>query len=110
MKRITTTAFAAAALAAALITGTQAASAPEGGQAIFDANCAQCHNATSAEARVGPGLKGLFKAKTLPATKRPVTDANVTSQIRDGGGGMPAFGEKLGAEQIGSLVAYLKTL
>src|SRR5579862_4549538 len=31
------------------------------GKAVFEDNCAICHNADSTEDKVGPGLKGLFK-------------------------------------------------
>jgi mono/diheme cytochrome c family protein len=86
------------------------ASAPADGRQLFAENCAQCHNATSADTKVGPGLKGLFKNKTLPASGRPATVANVTSQIKRGGNGMPGFAGQLDATQISALVAYLKTL
>jgi mono/diheme cytochrome c family protein len=80
------------------------------GQQLFADNCAQCHSATSTETKVGPGLKGLFKNKTLPGTGKPTNVANVTAQIKNGGGGMPAFGDKLSAQDISALIAYLKTL
>jgi mono/diheme cytochrome c family protein len=82
----------------------------DAGQALFEQDCAQCHSATTNTAKVGPGLKGLFKNKTLPGTGRPVTEANVASQIKKGGGGMPAFGDKYDAAQVTALVGYLKTL
>lgn len=86
------------------------ASAAETGQAVFDANCAQCHNATSADTKIGPGLKGLFKNPKLPSSGRPATVANVTAQIKNGGRGMPGFGGTLAAGDIAALVGYLKTL
>jgi mono/diheme cytochrome c family protein len=103
---------AAIALGGCLIVPGSSHAAPvaAGGKQIFDANCAQCHDATSTETKVGPGLKGLFKSKKLPGTGRPTTVANVTRQIKNGGGGMPAFGGSLSAAEITAVVGYLKTL
>jgi cytochrome c2 len=33
--------------------------APSEGNALFDKNCKMCHNADKADAKVGPGLKGV---------------------------------------------------
>lgn len=116
MKRILLTGFsfvlAAGLSASGSSAGTPAAGAPvavDGGQSVFAANCAQCHSATSADTKVGPGLKGLFKKKTLPASGKPATVANVTAQIKNGGRGMPGFAE-LSAADVASLVDYLETL
>ena len=82
------------------------------GQALFQKNCALCHNANKAEKKIGPGLKALLQNKELPASHRPATEANVRSQIESGNvaKGMPAFGAKLSQAEIDSLMAYLKTL
>lgn len=79
------------------------------GKELFS-TCSQCHSATTKDAGVGPGLKGLFKGKKMPSTGRPVSTAVVTSQIKKGGNGMPAFASKYNAKDIADLVAYLKTL
>jgi mono/diheme cytochrome c family protein len=79
------------------------------GKELFS-TCGQCHSATTKDAGVGPGLKGLFKGKKMPATNRPVSTAVVTSQIKKGGNGMPGFASKYSAQDISDLVAYLKTL
>ncbi len=78
------------------------------GQAAFD-NCGICHNADSTEAKVGPGLKGLFKKEKL-VTGKPVTEENVKALITDGTGSMPGFGDAISAEDKDHLIAYLKTL
>jgi mono/diheme cytochrome c family protein len=109
MKRMALGTLAALALAA-LPSVTPSVTPADAGQALFAQDCAQCHNATSAAAKVGPGLKGLFKNKTLPGTGKPTTEANVVSQIKKGGGVMPAIGDKYDAAQIDALVGYLKTL
>lgn len=79
------------------------------GKELFS-TCSQCHSATTKDAGVGPGLKGLFKGKKMPSTGRPVSTAVVTSQIKKGGNGMPAFASKYNAKDVADLVAYLKTL
>ena len=79
------------------------------GQEVFESNCAVCHNADSAEQKVGPGLKGLFKKAALNNKKKP-SDAVILSIINEGGNGMPGFGDQLTASEKGDLVSYLKTL
>lgn len=78
------------------------------GQSVFD-NCSVCHNADSAEMKIGPGLKGLFKREKL-VNGKPVNDANVKALITEGSGGMPPFGDALSAQEKEDVVAYLKTL
>lgn len=80
------------------------------GEVQFNETCRQCHPVKTETGGIGPGLKGLFKKKELPATNRPVTDENVKRQIRQGGAEMPGYGSKYSAKQIDDLVAYLKTL
>jgi cytochrome c len=79
------------------------------GEKIYKANCDMCHFANKTEKKIGPGLKGLFANKKLSSGK-PTTDENVRTQIEKGGKMMPAFGKKLSAEDVDSLMAYLKTL
>jgi cytochrome c len=78
------------------------------GQAAFD-NCAICHNADSAEVKIGPGLKGLFKREKL-VNGKPVNEENVKAVITDGSGAMPPFGDSISAEDKDNIIAYLKTL
>jgi cytochrome c len=85
------------------------------GDTIFKKNCAMCHNADKSEAKLGPGLKGLFKNKELPATHKPATESNIRDQILKGSPSakpmpMPAFADKLKPEELESLIKYLKTL
>jgi mono/diheme cytochrome c family protein len=111
MTRTTLATLSLAALAlAALPINSRSATPAADGAALFAESCAQCHNAASTAAKVGPGLKGLFKNKTLPGTGKPTTVANVVAQIKNGGGGMPAFGDKYDAAQVDAIVGYLKTL
>src|SRR5437867_9273699 len=101
-------ALAAGAFAASPRSSSAAATDADAGKKVFDDNCTACHTATSTDTNVGPGLKGLFKNAKMPASGKPVTEANVRKQILDGGNGMPGFKATLSAAQIDDLIAYLK--
>jgi mono/diheme cytochrome c family protein len=79
------------------------------GKEIFDQQCSVCHNADSEEKKMGPGLKGLFKKDKMTNGKKPTVE-NVTQSVKEGGNGMPAYGEILSQEEIDHVVAYLQTL
>ena len=79
------------------------------GKAIFEQHCATCHNATSTEKKLGPGLKGLFQKRKLQNGQKP-SDQSVLARLDKGGGGMPSYKELLSAEEKANLLAYLKTL
>jgi len=72
--------------------------------------CAQCHATDSTKAKMGPGLKGLFDRKTLPASGRKVTEENVRQQLRDPYKNMPSFAERLTPDERAKIISYLKTL
>jgi cytochrome c2 len=78
------------------------------GKETFE-QCAVCHNVDTDEKKMGPSLKGLFKRKTLQNGK-PVNDANVTTQINEGGNGMPGYADMLSADEKANVLAYLHTL
>lgn len=80
------------------------------GEAIFKRNCQICHFADSAEAKMGPGLGGLFARDRLPSSGRPVTRDNVRIQIETPVGSMPSFGSRLSQDELSDLLAYLQTL
>ncbi len=80
------------------------------GKDTFSSNCDVCHNTDSAETKVGPGLKGLFKRANLN-NKKKVTDANVMELINKGSpAGMPGFEDLLSDQERADVLAYLKTL
>jgi cytochrome c2 len=81
---------------------------PAKGKEVFE-QCAMCHNADSAEKKMGPGLKGLFKKDKLGDGKK-ASEANIRSRIDDGGNGMPPYKDVLDDQQKEDLIAYLKTL
>lgn len=70
------------------------------GRSLYEAQCARCH---------GPdGTKGKWGAKDLRVSR--ISDALILRQIRNGGGIMPSFGEKLTGAEINEVVRYVKTL
>ena len=79
------------------------------GQAVFAENCSACHHHDSRETKIGPGLVNLFNRKTLPASGRPATEANVRRQLIDPYKAMPKVGEDLTKAQTDDLIAFLKT-
>ena len=79
------------------------------GQKIYAAQCDACHFPRSAAKKVGPGLKGIYR-KAKFADGKTVTEASMTAWIRDGGKDMPPLGDKLNAEELRQLLAYLRTL
>ena len=95
-----------------LIAGSAAAWAAKGdaekGKELFQ-QCGVCHNADSAEKKMGPGLKGLFKRDKMVNGKKP-TEANVRAKVDEGGNGMPAYKDMLTDVEKDDLIAYLKTL
>lgn len=100
------------AVACVLFFGTGSLFAQKGdavkGKAVFE-QCAGCHNADSADAKIGPGLKGLYKKKSLNGGKA-VNDANVLQKLNEGGNGMPGYKDSLSDAEKANVIAYLKTL
>jgi quinohemoprotein ethanol dehydrogenase len=66
------------------------------GQAIFSQNCSGCHGADGGGGNGGPSLRGTG-----------VTTQQAVTQIRNGGGGMPAFAGTLTAAEIRDVAAYV---
>jgi mono/diheme cytochrome c family protein len=74
----------------------------------YAANCAICHSANgSGDASAGKALK----AKDLRSPEvQKISDADISDVITKGKGQMPAFGSKLSADTIKSMVAYVRKL
>lgn len=68
------------------------------GQEIFVANCGSCHTLSDAgtSGTVGPNLDGIG-----------LDESAVEAQVRNGGGGMPAFEGQLSDEEIEVVSAYV---
>ena len=68
------------------------------GKALFTGNCGSCHtlNKAGTSGQVGPSLDGIQRGT-----------AAIESQVRDGGGTMPAFKGKLSEAEIKAIAAYV---
>jgi mono/diheme cytochrome c family protein len=80
------------------------------GRKIYDASCDRCHEPYSTRGKKGPGLKGMFQHKYLPLSGLPANDERVTDIIRLGRNEMPSYSDKLSAQELQDLLAYLHTL
>ena len=80
------------------------------GRKTFDAECARCHEPYSTRGKKGPGLKGMFQRKYLPLSGLPANDDRVSDIIRLGRNEMPGYSQKLDAQELQDLLAYLHTL
>ena len=71
------------------------------GKQVFTSNCGGCHTLADAgtNGQVGPDLDEL----------KPAKDA-VQGQVENGGGKMPAFKDKLSADQIEQVSAYVSSV
>jgi cytochrome c len=108
MRKSVIAAGCAAILAAAPLLFGQKGDAAKG-KSIFEDNCAVCHDAESADKKIGPGLKGLLKKDKMNNGKKP-TEANIRALVNAGGNGMPSFSDTLSDAERDNVVAYLKTL
>jgi cytochrome c551 len=70
----------------------------EAGRDVFVANCASCHTLTAAgtSGTVGPNLDQIG-----------LMAEDVENQVRNGGGGMPAFEGQLSDDEIAQVAAYV---
>ena len=70
------------------------------GQAIYEMNCAGCHAAD------GTGVAG--RGRPLTGIAMQGDRATHIASITDGKGGMPAFGERLSADEIEQAASYVR--
>jgi mono/diheme cytochrome c family protein len=83
-------------------------------KANWDANCVSCHGKTgNADTPMGKKLNA--RDLTDAKVQAGFTDAQATTAIKegvkeDGKTRMKAFGDKLNADEIKALVAYVRTL
>ena len=106
MRRATTyLAYAAALVVVLAATGCGGSSAAQeassdGAHLFNEAGCADCHALTAAGARahVGPDLDAVKPAYV-----------DVANQVRDGGGGMPSFADKLTEEEIAEIATFVSS-
>ena len=79
------------------------------GAAVYEQYCAYCHYPDKTDSKLGPGLKGVLRAETLPVSGRPATVENILSTLENPIGTMPAFTE-LTAEELEHLIVFLQTI
>lgn len=79
-------------------TTTETEATTAAGREIFVANCGSCHALSDAgtSGAIGPSLDGIG-----------LDGSAVEEQVRNGGGGMPAFEGQLSDDQIGAVSAYV---
>lgn len=78
---------------------TNALIGPEEVISVYKANCVSCHG-TGLQGRVGP-------ATNLQKVGERMSAADITKQIEEGEGSMPAFKERLTADEIAGLSNWL---
>ncbi len=93
---------------------------PAQGKPLYKKHCQRCHGADGSGAGTGTGVTlsrerefmVMPAALNNPGFQRSASDAMIADIIRRGRkvGGMPAFRKKLTDEQIGDVVAYVRTL
>lgn len=78
--------------------GTGGGAATVDGKAVFTDNCGSCHTLSAAgtSGTVGPNLDDV----SLDA-------AAVDAKVRNGGGAMPAFGDKLSDDEIAAVAKFV---
>ncbi|CAB5160666.1 hypothetical protein D3OALGA1CA_5579 [Olavius algarvensis associated proteobacterium Delta 3] len=81
----------------------------EQGADVFAKRCAFCHLTDSRKAKIGPGLQGLYQRKSLPVSKRSVTEENIRRQLTAPVKNMPSFPD-LSQKEVRSLIVYIETL
>jgi mono/diheme cytochrome c family protein len=79
------------------------------GHGVFQTRCAQCHYDRRDAALHGPAMMGVFKKQYLPSGA-PANDERVTATILHGRGMMPAMGNRMDAQDLEDVLAYLHTL
>lgn len=79
--------------------GAEVGGDPEQGRQLFATHCAACH---------GPDARGAGTAPDLTGVTDRLGADQVAVTIREGRGGMPAFGNRLEEAEIGHLVAHLE--
>lgn len=63
------------------------------GQRVFAQKCAGCHYSDREEAKIGPGLGGIFRSGVLPSSGRPATRENIRAQLNTPYQAMPSFAD-----------------
>jgi len=102
MKKIVTV----IAVATLLVAAASLALAGEDGKALYDSKCAMCHGKDGV---AKPMAKGARNLNAADFQKEATTDS-ISKVIAEGKGKMPAYKEKLSADQVKAVSEYVKTL
>ena len=95
-----------AALAALVIAVAPLAIAGEDGKALYDSKCAMCHGKDGVAKPMAKGARNLNAADF----QKEASADSIGKLISEGKGKMPAYKEKLSAEQVKAVAEYVKTL
>jgi mono/diheme cytochrome c family protein len=82
--------------------------ADDASAALYKTKCASCHGADGSGNT--PAGKSLKVRDLRSAEVQKMTDSELIKVTSDGKGKMPAYGKKLSADQIKSLVAAIRAL
>lgn len=79
------------------------------GRALYRENCIVCHEIEKRETqKLGPSLFRLFQNETLPFSGGKPSVPYVKIKIQFGGDVMPPYVGRLTAEEIETIIAYIK--
>jgi cytochrome c6 len=76
------------------------------GKALYEAKCAMCHGKDGVAKAVAKGSANLNDAKWQADTKAEAVETVIT----DGKGKMKGYKDKMAADEIKAVAAYVKTL
>ncbi len=76
------------------------------GKALFDAKCAMCHGKDGVAKPMAKGSANFNDAKWQEATKVEAIETVIT----DGKGKMKGYKDKMAADEIKAVAAYVKTI
>lgn len=79
------------------------------GRAVFATQCALCHADRTDQAKNGPALVSIFQ-KPILHSGAAATDERVTATVMHGHGMMRGMADRVDAQQMTDLLAYLHTL
>lgn len=80
------------------------------GQALYRENCTVCHDVNVEKSKkLGPSFYHLFQCEKMPRSNVKPNRPYVAAKIRVGGQLMPAFGQKLTAAEIDTLLDYMQS-
>jgi cytochrome c6 len=102
MKKLALLLGACAVIALVVAPAAQAAD----GKALFDAKCAMCHGKDGVAKPMAKGSANLNDAKWQEATKVEAIETVIT----DGKGKMKGYKDKMAADEIKAVAAYVKTI